>query len=139
MSFNLIAVCDLCGPGWWNGYVEDQPTYASRGDALKNLPLDHQWLIEKDPDGTYRMLCTGCAQLERCKQDGHSWVPLEYAHAGLMAKYGEVCSVCAAVHSHDEPPAGHPDSMTAVLSDADEEWLAALDAVLDPDHANEEV
>lgn len=42
-----------------------------------------------------------------------------------------LCATCA-------PPAGHPESMTAVLSDADEGWLVALVGELDPDHANEE-
>ena len=144
MSFDktlgaTAATCDLCGPDWWKGYEDVQPLFTSRGTALRLLPIDFMWSITEQGDGSLQMLCASCTQLECCVENGHGWVPLEYVTDGELRQYGETCCCCSVVRSFDVPPAGHPESMTAVLSDADEEWLAAIDAELDPDHANEEV
>jgi len=132
------AACDMCGPDWWKGYEDVQPLFTSRGTALRLLPVDFMWSITEQPDGSLQMLCASCTQIEDCVRDGHGWVPLEYVTDGELRQYGETCSCCSVIRSFDEPPAGHPESMTAELSRDEEAWLAALDADLFPDHANEE-
>jgi hypothetical protein len=128
MSFNVTAVCDMCGPTWWKGYAEQAPTFASRRDALRCLPADYLWRIEEQTDGSLSMLCSACATLEDCLRHGHTWVPLEYEVDGCLQQYGEVCAVCSVVRSFDTPPAGHPDATPVGLTIDQVALLAEIDA-----------
>lgn len=138
-TIRFTATCDLCGPGWWEGYADIAPSFPSRTVAFARLRDDYQWRITRRDDGTHAMLCPACAAIEDCVRGGHRWVPLEYEFDGIVRCYGQVCQRCSVVRSHDDPPVGHPDSMTAELSEAEETWLAEMDELLDPDRASEEV
>lgn len=132
------ATCDMCGPDWWKGYEDVQPLFTSRGTALRLLPVDFMWSVTEQDDGSLQMLCASCTQLEDCVRNGHGWVPLEYMTDGELRQYGETCSCCSVVRSFDEPPAGHPESMTCELGDDIEEMLAVLDRIEFPDNETEE-
>lgn len=130
----VSVTCDHCGPDWWDDeYQEAPPTFTSRGEALRRLPIDFMWLIEEQPDGSLLMVCMPCAQLELCFRDGHTWVPLEYEIDGEVRRYGQICPCCSTVRSHDVPPAGHPESMTTDLDDADEATLAEIERIEFPE------
>jgi hypothetical protein len=133
---SFVAACDSCRFGWWTK-DEKVPTFTgSRHDVIQSLAEDHGWRIKRRLLRRLPlMLCAACAPLHDCP--GHVWEPQTYT--GATSSF-LVCDRCGHVADYlDTPPAGHPESMTAVLPDVDEEWLAALDAELDPDHANEEV
>lgn len=133
----VTATCDMCGDDWWRGYEDVQPLFVTLVDARHRLPVDFMWTITEQPDGALQMLCASCTQIEECVRNGHAWVPLRYELDGELREYGQVCSCCSVVRSHDVPPADHPESMTAELSPDQEAWLAAVDAEIDPDRANE--
>jgi hypothetical protein len=138
MSFRkttyITAVCDGCGPDWWEGLTDRAPIFVSVQVARQELENDFECTTERQLDGGFRMLCPGCASKSECEKYGH--VPFI---ASAEDPAVPMCRRCDAVIRDDEPPAGHPDSMTVTLSDAEEELLAALDEQLDPDRANEEV
>lgn len=131
-----VAICDGCGPGWWKTTKHEQPTLPSnRRATIRVLTEDHGWRIRRRLFRRTQMHCPACAPLQACT--GHVWEPQTYIGA-----YGSflVCDRCGHVADYlDVPPAGHPESMTKELSAEHEEWLAALDVVLDSDRANEEV
>ena len=65
----------------------------------------------------------------------HPWQfqPAERDRAGHVLGPWRYCPICGAtIALLTEPPADHPESMTAELPREQEEWLAALDAELDP-------
>lgn len=131
-----VAICDGCGPGWWKTTKHERPVLpCSRRAAIRVLAEDHGWHIRRRLFGRAQTRCAACAPLHVCP--GHVWEPQTY-----IGTYGSflVCDRCGHVADYlDIPPADHPESMTTELSHEHEEWLAALDAELDPDRANEEV
>lgn len=133
----FAAVCDGCGPDWWIGTAETAPLFASRTIALDALRDEYEWLIERQVDGTHSMVCEACAGKQECARYGHKWFRASADDPRRIDPAIDMCSRCNIIRRDDDPPPGHPDSMTAVLSDADEEWLAEMDELLDPDRANE--
>lgn len=133
----FAAVCDGCGPDWWIGTAETAPLFASRTQALEQLRDEYEWLIERQIDSTHSMVCEACAGKQECARYGHDPYRASADDPRRIDPALYMCRRCDAVIRDDEPPAGHPDSMTAVLSDADEERLAEMDELLDPDRANE--
>lgn len=128
MSFEVTAVCDMCGSDWWTSCSDASPAFASRGDALRSLPADYGWRIDEQTDGSLRMLCQLCALLEDCATNGHTWVDLEYTLDGELQKYGEVCGHCSVVRGGDTPAGDHPESLALELSPAEEELLGEIEA-----------
>lgn len=143
MSFEktvlFAVICDGCGPDWWEGVTDTLPLFTSHAAAARELTNDYEWRITRQIDGRHHMICSTCAGRDDCKRYGHRWFRMSADDDRRIDPALESCSRCSIIRRDNQPPAGHPDSMTAVLSDADEEWLAALDELLDPDHANEEV
>ena len=75
---------------------------------------------------------------ESCIFDGHAFRVVEHVETNAGRTYGPflVCDDCDDITPLQvTPPAGHPDSMTVELGDAAEEYLAELDALLDPEAA----
>ena len=134
----FAVICDGCGPDWWEGVTDTLPLFISHTLAIQELTNDYEWRITRQIDGRHHMLCSACVGKRDCKDYGHRWFRMSADDDRRIDPTLESCHRCSIIRRDDEPPTGHPDSMTAVLSDADEEWLAALDAELDPDHANEE-
>lgn len=65
----------------------------------------------------------------------HAWDvdPAETLRNGQVIGPWLWCSLCGTTRVlQAEPPADHPDSMTAELPPEQEEWLAYLDEQLDP-------
>jgi hypothetical protein len=133
----FAAVCDGCGPDWWIGLAETAPLFASRTQALEQLRDEYEWLIERQVDGTHHTICEACAGKQECARYGHKWFRASADDPRRIDPVIDMCSRCNIIRRDDAPPPGHPDSMTRELSDAEEEYLAALDAELDPARANE--
>jgi hypothetical protein len=71
----------------------------------------------------------------------HEW---RYEPARTTLRGGEygpyrICARCEDGLVLANIPAGHPETVSIAIDEADEEWLASLDAELDPDRTNEEV
>jgi hypothetical protein len=133
----VAVVCDGCGPDWWEGNTDTQPLFASRGAAIRELEGDYEWRITRNVDGSHHMLCGTCAGKADCARYGHRWFRMSADDDRRIDPTLHSCSRCSIIRRDDEPPPGHPDSMTVELSDEDEEFLAFLDCELDPDRANE--
>jgi hypothetical protein len=133
----FAAVCDGCGADWWDGYAETAPMFVSRPAAFRQLRDEYEWSITRQIDGRHNMLCSACSDKQDCQRYGHRWFRASADDPRRLNPALEMCSRCHIIRRDDAPPPGHPDSMTVELGDEIEEWLAALDAELDPDRANE--
>lgn len=122
----VVAVCDSCGPDWWDdGETDYAPLFITAQAARQNLAANYEWRITRQIDGRLRMICSACANAEDCDRYGHDW--------GANTARSTVCRRCSYFPHADNPPAGHPESMTAELPADQEEALAALDAELFPE------
>lgn len=140
----ITASCDHCGDGWWKGDPEDNgcPHFVTEAAARKQLADSYEWKIERQLDGRFLMLCNSCAAKDDCQRLGHAWDTVSFDdpdptvpdHVRLRPP-AVMCTRCSRVRRDEHPPAGHPDSMEIVLSDADEEFLAAVDEELFPEEA----
>jgi hypothetical protein len=129
----LTAVCDNCGPDWWDdGTAEGPPLFTSKAAARRSLAADYQWRIVQQITGRFRMVCGTCGDKEDCEQFGHQWKVADLdptVPSPPRATPIELCRRCAVVRREDTPPIDHPESMT-VLSEGDEEILAEFEAEL---------
>lgn len=135
----FAVICDGCGPDWWEGVTDTLPLFVSHTAAIQELTADYEWRITRQINSRHHMLCSACAGKDDCKRYGHRWFHMSADDDRRINPALESCSRCNIIRRDDEPPPGHPDSMTLELSAEDEALLAALDAELDPDRANEEV
>lgn len=143
MSFHKVsyvtAACDNCGPDWWDdGDAEGTPLFTSQAAARRSLAADYEWRIVQQINGRFRMICGTCASEEDCEQFGHQWRAAELDPAGgspPRAAPIELCRRCGKVRREDIPPLNHPESMTALLGDEQENWLALVDETLFPEEA----
>lgn len=141
MSFErtvlFAAVCDGCGPGWWEGETDAGPLFATRAAARRELTADYAWRLDRQIDGTVRMFCAACADKQDCDRYGHDWQRMSADDVRRVDPALFHCVRCTLIRRDDEPPSGHPDSMSAVLDGDDEELLAELDAATWPDEAED--
>jgi hypothetical protein len=144
MSFEevrcLIPVCDNCDADWNEHDTIPHLSAINFRVAREILARDHGWTITEQPDGTHSMLCRSCSGGTGCDRGVHTWYEPELDfNAPVPASPIELCQHCGCVRRDQEPlqapPAGHPESMTAELDDAAEEYLAELDAELSPEEA----
>ncbi|HEY0936019.1 MAG TPA: hypothetical protein VGD91_20040 [Trebonia sp.] len=125
----LVAVCDSCGPDWWIGLADNAPVFLTREQARTRVVADYEWRIQRQLDGRFRMICATCADTEDCRDYGHTWPDPDPDDA---------VPLCRRCHTRldNQPPAGHPDTMTPLPADQ-EALLATLDATLsDPNRRN---
>ena len=141
MSFEkttlLAAICDGCGPDWWDGSADTAPLFVNKAGARRQLGADYEWRIEQQIDGTVLMYCAKCATEQECARYGHDWERMSADDPRRIDPALHHCTRCSIIRRDDEPPAGHPDSMTVVLDDAAEELLAELDARTWPEDAED--
>ena len=131
----LIPSCDGCGLAWSFGDPACAegipPHFASRADALAQLPADYGWQIRPRRPGRPLMACRRCAAA--------GVVPATPGQAWLLAAAGWLRRLVPFGRVRRRVPAGlgpgHPESMTAVLPAAQEGLLAELDAETFPDQA----
>lgn len=138
-TVQFFVTCDGCGPDWWEGVTDTLPLFPSHTAAIRELADDYEWRITRQIDGRHHMLCSTCAGKDDCIRYGHRWFRMTADDERRINPALESCSRCNIIRRDDAPPTSHPDSMTVELSPEHEAWLAALDAELDPDRANEEV
>jgi hypothetical protein len=140
-----VPSCDSCGPDWWNSDIvlTGPPHFHSKPSGQRELVDTYGWQITRRIDGTKQMLCAACADKADCDELGHDWRPADLDHGAEQQARWDVehavpvvlCARCGRVRRDFPPPPGHPETMTAEVSDADEEFLAALDAELFPEEA----
>jgi hypothetical protein len=134
-----VAVCDNCGPDWWDdGQTEAPPSFSNPFEARATLTSDFEWRITRQIDGRFRMLCGPCAAREDCDTYGHLWKAADIdptVPSPPRAAPIEMCRRCGKVRREDTPPIDHPESMTALLGDEQENWLALVDETLFPKEA----
>lgn len=132
MSFDKVtrttAVCDGCGPDWWESMSEDLPIFNSRAEARKELVGTFEWRLERQIDGSFHMLCATCAGIAECAKYGHDWVVANEDAPEHLQGTPPTCHRCNKVRSDDAPPADHPDSEPVEISATEEAVLDALDA-----------
>jgi hypothetical protein len=134
----LEAVCDECGPDWWQLHedLSATPAFTCVRSAREILTWHYGWKIT-GRGKTLRMLCRHCAAIARCAEVGHDWHLLPAREWVQWNGYTiEPPLECSRCETRDTGlPDGHPESLDTELSDAHEELLAALDAELFPEDA----
>ena len=130
----LISSCDGCGLAWPFGDPACAdgvpPHFASRAAALEQLPADYGWQVGARRLGRPLMACRRCAAAGVIPDSaGRMWL---LALAGLARRFMPF----GPVRRPMPPglPAGHPESLTTVLPQEQEDLLAAIDDEIFPDH-----
>ena len=137
MAFRVIAYvipsCDGCGLAW--SFIDPAcpegipPHFTSRAAALAELPVRYGWRVQPRRWGRPLMACRRCAAAGVLPTGaGRRWL---LAVAGWIRRYVPFGPVLRKMPP--EPPADHPESMTALLPTDEEDLLAAIDDELFPD------
>ncbi|MGO9297649.1 MAG: hypothetical protein ACLP52_27835 [Streptosporangiaceae bacterium] len=119
----LIPVCNGCGLAWSFGdpCCADgiPPHFASRAAALDQLAGEYGWVVRPRRFARPVMTC------RRCSAAGVTTTPWQRRLAVLAAL---IRDIRRPGHQMEALPAGHPESVTAMLPPAEEELLAAIEA-----------
>jgi hypothetical protein len=123
----LIGCCDGCGLAWSFGDPACTegipPHFASPGAALYQLGADYGWQIVPRRLGRPVMACRRCAAAGVIPAG--SWRRWLLAAAGWARRYVPFGPIRRALQA--DLPAGHPESVAAVLPPEQEDLLAAID------------
>jgi hypothetical protein len=129
----LIPSCDGCGLAW--SFRDPAcaegipPHFATRAAALEQLPAGYGWQVRPLWPHRPLMVCRQCVAAGISPDSAaQAWLLLLASWVRRVVPFGPVCRATPTV-----PAAGHPESVTAVLSADQEELLAALDDELFPD------
>lgn len=129
----LIPSCDGCGLAWSFGELACAegipPHFASRTAGRAQLSADYGWQVVRLPLGGRLMACRRCAALGVIPASAgrRLWLVV----AGWVRRYVPFGPVLRAL------PAGHPESLQAVLPAEQEGLLAEIDAELWPGSGGE--
>lgn len=140
-TVQFAAICDACGPDWWQGNAETAPMFLSKLTALIELVAQWEWRIQRRIDGRADMLCAACSAKHDCDAYGHQWYAAPTADTGadVLEPPVEMCRRCSIVRRDQDPlkvpPTASPESLTAELDRSDEALLARYDAEIWSDDA----
>ena len=128
----LIPSCDGCGLAWSFGDPGCAdgipPHFASRAAGLRQLPAGYGWQIRPRRLGRPLMACRRCAAAGVIPDTaGRVWLMALAGWVRRFVPFGPVRRPMPA-----GLPAGHPESVTAVLPPEQEDLLAALDDEIFP-------
>jgi hypothetical protein len=124
----LIPSCDGCGLAWSFGELACAegipPHFACRAAARAQLATDYGWRVIRLPWGGHMMACRRCAAagVIPASVRRRLWLVV----AGWVRRYVPFGPILRA------QPAGHPESLQAVLPAEQEGLLAEIDAELWP-------
>ena len=129
----LIPSCEGCGLAWSFGDMACAegipPHFATRAAALKQLPGDYGWQVRPRRLGRPLMACRRCAAAGVIPDTAsRAWLLVFAGWVRRLVPFGPARRPVPV-----NPPPGHPESVTAVLPQDQEDLLAAIDDELFPE------